>query len=52
MKTLKLKKQFSLKKEKIASLNQEQLHNVRGGGTVTWVGCAPPITAGCWGEQG
>ncbi|HET6227518.1 MAG TPA: class I lanthipeptide [Bacteroidia bacterium] len=49
MKTFKLKKKFSLKKEKIATLNKEQLSALQGGGTVTWVGCQPQITRDCWG---
>ena len=51
MKTLKLKNKFSLKKEKIVTLNNEQLKHVQGGGTITWVGCPVKATIGCWGGE-
>lgn len=46
MKTLKLKKQLSLKKEKIAALNKEQLKHVQGGVNYTWIGCPETLPTG------
>lgn len=51
MKTLKLNKKFSLKKEKIAAFNHEQLKHVQGGGINTWITCPLRPTDGCWGNQ-
>ena len=48
MKPLKLKKKFSLKKEKIVTLNQDQLKNVKGGGAYTWITCPVHPTQDCW----
>lgn len=48
MKTLKLKEKFSLKKEKIVTLNREQLQTIKGGGALTWVGCDVKATMDCW----
>lgn len=42
MKTIKIGKKISLKKEKIASLNTAQLNQVRGGGIRTLVNCNLP----------
>lgn len=51
MKTFKLKKKFSLKKEKIVTLNKEQLSIVQGGGAITWLNCPHHGTRDCWGSQ-
>lgn len=39
MKTVKVGKRISLNKERIVSLNNEQLCQIKGGGRVTWVDC-------------
>jgi hypothetical protein len=47
MKTIKIGKNFFLKKERIASLNNAQLNQVRGGGLRTWMNCdLPPAGPG------
>jgi hypothetical protein len=51
MKTLKLKDKFFLKKEKIVTLNKEQLSIVKGGGTITWLNCPRQGTVDCWGPR-
>ncbi len=44
MKTIATGKKISLKKEKIVSLNNYQLNQIKGGGVFTWANCdLPPI---------
>jgi hypothetical protein len=47
MKTIKIGKKISLKKENIAFLDNTQLNQVRGGGLRTWMNCdLPPADPG------